>query len=144
MHHPAGFAHEIMSKDVVTLEEAETLEFVEESMRALRFRHMPVVDRGRLVGLISHRDVLRVSASSLLPESQQQTKYFAKKFLVRDVMTRNVATVHPDTPLLEVASLMQKGKLGCVPVVEGENTLVGIITEADFVDLCARLLQASH
>jgi CBS domain-containing membrane protein len=143
MQDTARFAADIMSKDVVTLEEAETLEFVEESMRALRFRHMPVMDRGRLVGLISHRDVLRVSASSLLPEGQQQTRYLAKKFLVRDVMTRDVATVKPDTPLLEVASRMRKGKLGCVPVVDGENTLVGIITEADFVDLCVRLLQAS-
>lgn len=142
MHDIARFAADIMSKDVVTLEEAETLEFVEESMRALRFRHMPVMDRGRLVGLISHRDVLRVSASSLLPEGQQQTKYLAKKFLVRDVMTRDVATVQPETPLLEVASRMRKGKLGCVPVVDAENTLVGIITEADFVDLCVRLLKA--
>lgn len=96
----------MMSKDVVTLEEGQRLEFVEQSMRALRFRHMPVVDQGRLVGLISHRDVLRLSASSLLPEGQQQTKYLSKKFVVRDVMTRNVATVHPDTPLLEVASLV--------------------------------------
>ena len=144
MHDTARFAADIMSKDVVTLDETETLEFVEESMRALRFRHMPVVDQGRLVGLVSHRDVLRVSASSLLPEANQQTKYLAKKFFVRDVMTRNVVTVQPDTPLLEVASRMRNGKLGCVPVVNGENTLVGIITEADFVELCARLLRASH
>jgi CBS domain-containing protein len=144
MHDTPKVAADIMTKDVVTLEESETLEFVEQSMRALRFRHMPVMDRGRLVGLISHRDVLRISASSLLPDSEQQTHYLAKKFLVRDVMVRNVATVQPDTPLLEVASRMRKGKLGCLPVVTGENTLVGIITEADFVDLCMRLLRAMH
>jgi CBS domain-containing membrane protein len=144
MHDTPKFAADIMSKEVVTLEESETLEFVEESMRVLRFRHMPVMDQGRLVGLISHRDVLRISASTLLPEGPRQTQYLAKKFLVRDVMTRNVATVHPDTPLLEVAARMRKGKLGCLPVVEGENTLVGIVTEADFVDLSMRLLRASH
>jgi len=144
MHDTPRFAADIMSKDVVTLEESESLEFVEESMRALRFRHMPIVDRGRLVGLISHRDVLRVSASSLLPEAEQQTRYLTKKFFVRDVMTRNVATAHPDTPLLEVATLMRKAKLGCVPVVDGENVLVGIITEADFVNLSVRLLRAMH
>jgi CBS domain-containing membrane protein len=144
MYDSPKFASDIMTKDVVSLEESETLEFVEESMRALRFRHMPVMDRGRLVGLISHRDVLRFSASSLLPNATEQTHYLAKKFLVRDVMTRNVATVNPDTPLLEVASRMKKGKLGCLPVVDSENSLVGIITEADFVDLCMRLLRASH
>jgi CBS domain-containing membrane protein len=140
----ARFAADIMSKDVVTLDENQSLEFVEESMRALRFRHMPVVDQGRLVGLISHRDVLRYSASSLLPQGQEQTKYLAKKFFVRDVMTRGVATAHPDTPLLEVASRLRAGRLGCLPVVDGENRLVGIITEADFVDLCVRLLRQEH
>lgn len=144
MHDTPRFASDIMSKDVVTLEESETLEFVEESMRTLRFRHMPVMDRGRLVGLISHRDVLRVSASSLLSNGEQQTHYLAKKFFVRDVMTRQVATVNRDTPLLEVATRLRKGKLGCLPVVDAENTLVGIITEADFVDLCMRLLSTSH
>jgi CBS domain-containing membrane protein len=144
MHPTPRFAADIMSKDVVTLQESESLEFVEESMRALRFRHMPVVDRGRLVGLLSHRDVLRVSASSLLPRGQEQTRYLSKTFLVRDVMTRNVATAHTDTPLLEVASLMRKGKLGCVPVVDAENKLIGIITEADFVDLCVRLLRETR
>jgi CBS domain-containing protein len=145
MHDPlARIAADLMTKDVVSLEESETLQFVEQSMRALRFRHMPVVDRGRLVGLISHRDVLRYSASSLLPHSKEQTHYLATKFLVRDVMTRDVAAVTPDTPLLEVASRMQKGKLGCLPVVNGENSLVGIITEADFVALCMRLLRGSH
>lgn len=101
------------------------------------------MDRGRLVGLISHRDVLRISASSLLPDNEQQTRYLAKKFFVRDAMTREVATVKPDTPLLEVASRMRKGKLGCLPVVIDENTLVGIITEADFVELAMRLLRTS-
>jgi CBS domain-containing protein len=145
MHDPLPrFAADLMTKDVVSLEESETLQFVEQSMRALRFRHMPVVDRGRLVGLISHRDVLRYSASSLLPHAKEQTHYLATKFLVRDVMTRDVATVAPDTPLLEVASRMQNGKLGCLPVVNGENALVGIITEADFVALCMRLLRESR
>lgn len=58
-------------------------------------------------------------------------------------MERDVATVKPDTPVLEVASRMRSGKLGCMPVVDSENKLVGIITEADFVDLCVRLLHAS-
>jgi CBS domain-containing protein len=55
-------------------------------------------------------------------------------------MIRDIRTVHADMPLTEVASLMEREKLGCVPVVEGENVLVGIITEADFVTLGRHLL----
>ena len=129
-----------MNRDLVTLEETQSLMFLPEVMKLFRFRHMPVLDEKRLVGLVTERDILRVSASSLLPTAREQTDYLAKKFVVRDMMTRNVQTVNPDTPLTEVAHRMRKNKLGCMPVVEGENTLVGIITEADFVTLFERLL----
>jgi CBS domain-containing protein len=133
------FVGEIMSKDVVTLEEDATLENLDESMRTLRFRHMPVVDGKRLIGLISQRDVLRVSASTLLPAGHKQTEFLTKKFAVRDVMTRDVQTVRAETPLGDAARLMLRGKVGCLPVIDAENKLVGILTEADFVKLSAAL-----
>jgi CBS domain-containing protein len=134
------FASEIMTRDVIALDERQTLENIEQAMRALRFRHMPVTDGRRLIGLVSHRDLLRTSASTLLPARKEQADLLAKWFTVGDVMSRDVQTVHPDTPLSEVARLMRRNKLGCLPVVDGENTLVGIITEADFVSLCERML----
>jgi CBS domain-containing membrane protein len=133
-------AADIMSRDLVTLEETQTLRFLPEVMKLFRFRHMPVVDGDRLIGLVTERDVLRVSASSLLPTAHEQTDFLARTFMVRDTMTRDVVSVHPDTPLVEVAQLMRRNRLGCVPVVEGENTLVGIVTEADFVMLSIRYL----
>jgi len=133
-------AADIMSGDLVTLQETQDLRFLPEVMKLFRFRHMPVIDGDRLVGLVTERDVLRVSASSLLPAAREQTDFLARSFLVRDVMTREVMSVHPDTPLADVARLMRREKLGCMPVVEGENTLVGIITEADFVMLSLRYL----
>ena len=135
-------AADIMSRDLVTLEESQNLKFLPEVMKLFRFRHMPVVDDGkRLVGLVTERDVLRVSASTLLPKSSEQTEYLARSFKVCDMMTRDVCSVHPETPLTEVARLMRREKIGCVPVVEGENTLVGIITEADFVTLSIKWLE---
>jgi CBS domain-containing membrane protein len=133
-------AADIMSRDLVTLQETQNLRFLPEVMKLFRFRHMPVVDGDRLVGLVTERDVLRVSASSLLPTAREQTDFLARSFVVRDMMTREVTSVHPETPLAEVARLMRREKLGCMPVVEGENTLVGIITEADFVMLSMRYL----
>lgn len=131
---------DIMTRDVVTLFERQSLEFLPETMRLFKFRHMPVVDDNRLVGLVSDRDLLRVSASSLLPASREQTQHLAQRFIVQDIMTREVTTVRADTPLTEAALLMEREKLGCLPVVEGENTLVGIVTEADFVTLSRHLL----
>jgi CBS domain-containing protein len=133
-------AADIMSRDLVTLQETQNLRFLPEVMKIFRFRHMPVVDGERLVGMVSERDVLRVSASSLLPTASEQTDYLARSFVVRDMMTRDVKTVRPETPLADVARLMRREKLGCLPVVEGENTLLGIITEADFVALSLRFL----
>lgn len=133
-------ARDIMKKDVVTLEERESLENLEEAMRAMRFRHMPVVDGKRLIGLITQRDLLRVSASTLLPARREQHELLTKRFTVGEIMMRDVQTVGPDTPLAEVARTMRRSKVGCLPVVDRDNTLAGIITEADFVELCESLL----
>lgn len=133
---------EIMSRDVVTVTEAQTLEFLPETMRLFRFRHLPVVDDAKLVGLISERDLLRVAASSLLPAAQEQSRYLAAKFKVSDIMTRDVEVVGANTLLAVAASLMETKKLGCLPVVDDDNRLLGIVTEADFVALVRRLLQS--
>jgi len=135
-------AADIMTKEVVTLKEMDSLEFLEESMRLLQFRHLPVVDGNRLVGLVTQRDLLSISASSLLPAGREQSRLLTRKFIVRDIMTRTVLTVGPETSLIEVANLLRQKQLGCLPVVKGENTLIGIITEADFVVLATTLLGA--
>jgi CBS domain-containing membrane protein len=139
MHTPARAA-DLMTRDVVALEERERLDNLDQTMRALRFRHMPVLDGDKLIGLVSERDLLRVSASSLLPHKDKQDRFLSSLVCVADIMTRDVTTVMPDAPLAEVAELMASRKLGCVPVVERDGKLVGIITEADFVRLAQRLL----
>ena len=131
---------EVMTCDVLTLTEDQDLRHIEETMRLFRFRHMPVVADGRLVGLISHRDVLRTAASSLLPNGRAQSEHLARTFHVRDVMT-HPRVVHPETPLVAAARTMYREKLGCLPVVDESNVLVGILTDADFVRLALELLQ---
>jgi CBS domain-containing protein len=136
-------AGELMTTDVVTLDEHQGIDHLEEAFRVCRFRHMPVVDGDRVIGLVTLRDVLRTSASSLVPSKATQNEFLFGRFKVRDIMATDVVTVPASAPLEEVAELMQKRKLGCVPVVaDDSNRLAGILTEADFVRLSAELLRA--
>jgi CBS domain-containing membrane protein len=129
------YARDLMTRDVVTLDERTTLDNLEQALHALRFRHAPVIDGPKLIGLVSERDVLRVGASSVLPNRRDQDRFVAKLVRVGDIMTRDVVTVGPDAALTDVAALMLERKLGCVPVVETDGTLLGVITEGDFVRL---------
>jgi len=131
---------QVMTKDVVTVTEDQDLRELDTAMRLLRFRHMPVVDGDKLVGIVSQRDVLRVTASSLMPNAHQQTQLLERRFHVRDLMTTRVRTVSPGSALVDVARIMQREKVGCLPVVDGRNVLVGIVTESDFVALAVQLL----
>lgn len=132
---------DVMSRDVLTLTEDQDLEHLEHAMRMFKFRHMPVTQNRRLVGLVSHRDLLRVSASTLLPSAAEQNALLSRRFHVRDVMVREVDTVRADLGLAEAAGIMLRKKLGCLPVVDPDNVLVGIITETDFLRLAVRLLE---
>lgn len=133
---------DIMTRDVVTLYEEENLENLQEGMDRFGFRHLPVVDGDKLVGLVSHRDLLGAAVSILDPARETREQNYERGVFVAQIMTRNPATVRPDAPLAEAAKLLRDNKFGCLPVTEAEGKLVGIITEADFVNLVISLLEA--
>lgn len=137
---PPRTARDIMTTNVVTLDESEQLDQLDRALKIFRFRHMPVVQGDRLIGMVTERDLLRVSASSLIPHKGKQDAFLQQRFKVRDVMTREVQSAHPDTPLHELAERMRAGRLGCMPIVDDDYVVVGIVTEADFVTLAQRLL----
>ena len=133
---------DIMTRDVVTLYEEENLERLQEGMDRFGFRHLPVVDGDKLVGLVTHRDLLRAAVSILEPGRATREQVYESGVFVAQIMTRNPATVRPDAPLAEAAKLLRDNKFGCLPVTEADGKLVGIITEADFVALVLHLLEA--
>jgi len=132
---------DIMTREVVTLFEEDNLLGVEEGMRHFRFRHLPVVDDGKLVGLITQRDLLRVAASVAEPGGDQKTQNIKERLFARDVMARELVTAREDTPIADAGLLMWNNKLGCLPVVSDDGRLLGIVTEADFVKLALKLLE---
>lgn len=124
---------DLMTENVKTVGPNDTMATVYDLMDAEHFRHLPVVDEdGRLVGILSSRDLFKatVSASSDLPMSAQ--RQMLESISVEEVMNTAPETIEPSVDLRDAAETLLEYKLGCLPVVEGDN-LVGIITEADFV-----------
>ncbi len=132
---------DVMVCDVVTLNANDPLVAAEEIMGLRRFRHLPVTDKGVLIGLVTHRDLLRAYVSSLhVDEDRVANEILKASVNVRKIMHTRVQVVHPHTPLSEAAHLLHQGKYGCLPVVDDAHRLVGILTEADFVRMVGMLL----
>lgn len=131
--HSEPLVKDIMTDNVYTLFANDTLEFLEDSMKWKRIRHVPVISKTNdLIGIISHRDFLRVAISELANLGYEERKELYKKLLAKNIMSGEVISVSPDTTLFEAARLMNKKKIGCLPVCL-YGKLVGIVTEADFV-----------
>jgi CBS domain-containing membrane protein len=127
------FVSDLMSSDVVSLEEHESLSIADRVMTLGRIRHMPVVDKdGSLVGLITQRNLLHNALSEALGGSASGKTAVLDSIQVSECMTKNPMSCAPSATLAEAAEIMLKHKYGCLPIVDG-GTLVGILTESDFV-----------
>lgn len=110
------------------------------TMRDRGIRRLPVVDRsGHLVGIVSDRDLLHAEPSPATSLSIWEITYLLSKVTVAEVMTREVSTVHPDTPVEVAARILCERKIGGLPVVE-DGTVTGVITETDIFRVLTMLL----
>ncbi len=128
---------DLMTPAVVAVRPEDDAGTLCDLMAERRVRHMPVVDENEeVVGLVSHRDLLRNSLIEQADVPAFVARAVLEKVKVADVMTGDVETVGPDVDIREAAQAMFENKYGCLPVVEGRH-LVGILTEADFVRFLA-------
>lgn len=132
---------DIMTRKVLCMLEEENLERIDKGMQRFKFRHLPVIDGGKLVGIVSQRDYLRASVSDLDPDYALKEDNLKRNIFVAEIMTRDVVSVRPETPLVEAAAILRKHHFGCLPVTETDGTLVGIVTDYDFVGLSIALLE---
>lgn len=128
-----GVVSDVMQTEIVSLGVGDRLDLVEDIMRLGRVRHLPVLDDGKLVGLVSNRDLLAASLSKALDFEPVQRRSFVRSVQVDEVMSRELLTVEPSTPLREAAALLLERKIGCLPVVKPDGTLVGLLSESDLV-----------
>jgi len=125
-----------MRRHYVSVRPDESLLEADRIMRLARIRHLPVVDAGRLVGVLSHRDVLEAGIPPLRGGPSDDRTNHLRGIAIADVMRTNPYTAEIATTLCDAARRMLRLKIGCLPVVrrgrEGEE-LVGLITESDLL-----------
>lgn len=125
---------QLMVSDLFTVRPDDLIDLAASVMDWRHIRHVPVEDdEGRILGLVSHRDLLRLLSNGLLSNKTQFVT-------VKEIMKHDPITVTPGTSTLEALNIMRGSKVGCLPVVEN-GKLVGIVTAYDFLALSAEIIE---
>jgi acetoin utilization protein AcuB len=135
------FVSERMSYPVVTVDPEMPINEALTLMRREHIRRTPVINNGKLVGIVSDKDLLNASPSPATSLSIWEMNYLLSKITVKDVMTKEVRTVSHDTPIEEAARIMADNKIGGLPVIRDEK-VVGIITETDLFKIFLEMMGA--
>jgi acetoin utilization protein AcuB len=122
---------DIMTRNVITIPSDTSLFEAEKLMEFHHIERLPVVDKGKLVGLVTKDNLLKASPSDATSFSRGELYYLLAKLTVKEIMKKEVVTVSPDTSVEQAAAIAQKHRVGCLPVLEGKK-LVGIVTTNDF------------
>jgi len=120
-----------MSKNPITIDETASLSDAINLLKQHKIRRLPVLKKGKLIGIISDRDLKEASPSKVTSLDIWELHYLMSKIIVKQIMTKNPVTVSPETTLERAAILMFDNKIGGLPVIDKENKLVGILTEQD-------------
>lgn len=122
---------DIMTTNVVTISSSTSISDAKRIMEAHRFQRLPVVDKGKLVGIVTARRLESVSPSKATSLTVWELTYLLNTTPVKEIMEKNVITVSPDTTNEEAVALAQSHKVGTLVVVE-DGHVVGIVTTNDF------------
>jgi len=127
---------EFMTTDLFTVQKDDIIDLVTEMMDWRKIRYMPVEDaKGRLVGLVTSRLLLRHYSQCWHLNEKKITS-------VKDIMIASPITIGPKGTIMEAINLMRDNKIGCLPVVQGDDhELIGIITEMDYLRISTRLME---
>jgi acetoin utilization protein AcuB len=137
------FVRDKMNSEVITIAPDQNLRMARERMHKHRVRRLPVVEHGKLVGIVTDRDVRQAWASPATSLSVHELLYLLDHVTVAEVMTWKTFTVTADTPLVEAARLLHDHKIGGLPVVEG-SAVVGMITETDLLEALIEMFETDQ
>ncbi len=130
---------DIMTPNPVTVTPRNAIRTAINLMREGGYRRLPVVDRGRLVGIITDRDLRRAANSPFVVREQWYDNFILDHIEVGSCMTPNPLTVAPSDSIVDAARLLRNHKIGGLPVM-ADGQLVGIITETNLLDFLIEIL----
>jgi len=130
---------DMMTRNPITVSSDTLVLDAQRIMQENNIRRLPVVEKGKLVGIITKHDLLEASPSPATSLSIHELNYLLSKMVVKDIMKKNPLTLSPDTPFEEALKIGQEKKIGSFPVMEN-GKLVGIATESDIVRFLTRSL----
>jgi len=135
------FVGERMSHPVISVSPETPIHDALVMFKKEHIRRAPVIKNGKLVGIVSERDLLNASPSPVTSLSVWEMNYLLSKVTVKQVMSKKVRTIDVNTPIEEAARIMADSKIGGVPVMRS-GTIAGIITETDLFKIFLELMGA--
>lgn len=132
-----------MRRSLVSVAQSDTLDHALTTLKRFNIRHLPVVKGDRVVGIVSDRDVKKAAPSPFDYPTAEEFRAFTSAVTVKEIMTKEVVTVAPLTPIEEAASLMSHKRIGALPVVQ-EGRLVGMLTETDVLGVMTEMMGATQ
>ncbi|KKO45612.1 CBS domain containing protein [Arsukibacterium ikkense] len=133
---------QLMTADPLCVTRQSTLKDAHDLMREKNIRHIPVIDEnGELVGMLTQKIMIAKVMGLMAQFGATALERKEKQLLVSELMATDFAAVNAEQSLAEVADFFVSNRHGCLPVVNADNKIVGILTSSDFVRLAARLLK---
>lgn len=131
---------DLMSKKLFTVGPEDMLDKVFFLFNFEAIRHLPVVEKGKVIGVLSDRDLKKIMGprKKIVSEKDDGTQFIVHARRVRTIMNRGLTTIGPDEQAADAAAIMAKKKIGCLPVVK-KDKLVGIITSTDILRAYVKL-----
>ncbi|MGD8284387.1 MAG: CBS and ACT domain-containing protein [Desulfobacterales bacterium] len=120
-----------MSKNVITVDRNDSMQDAIKLLKEYKIRMLPVMKKGKLVGIVTDRDLKKASASDATTLEVHELLYLLTKIKVKDIMTKDPITVPPDYTAEETAQVLLKNKISGAPVVDKNGNVVGTITQTD-------------
>lgn len=128
-----------MSSNVISLDVTDTLRKAKNLLVENRIRSLPVLEDGKLVGIVSDRDLKKATVSDDAGLDKHELIYLNNRIRIDEIMTKHPMTVTPNTTVDEVAEIMYQKKVSGLPVIDSEGDLVGMITQGDIFRLMISL-----
>jgi acetoin utilization protein AcuB len=128
-----------MSTNIEVVDRNDNLRAVEERMASKQLRHLPVLEQGEVVGLVTQRDLFKAAQSSAMGYGEKAQQAYLQSVRVKEIMTYPVVTITPDVSVAAAADMMITKGIGCLPVVDDQK-LIGMVTKTDLLR-CLRTLE---